>query len=160
MAVEPFRELLKIPEDGEHFIEKFGGDLARLTIRNLVEKFTGKDLLLRESIYRKLVLLRMELLGPNPSALEKLLVERVVGTWLHLHQLETNYACRTDPTIALGEYFQRIISAAQKRYLAAVKALADVRRLALPALQVNIAKKQVNVATSSATCLGDTKCSD
>jgi hypothetical protein len=37
-------------------------------------------------------------------------------------------------------------SAAQKRYLAAIKALAVVRTLAVPVFQVNIARKQVNVA--------------
>jgi hypothetical protein len=37
---------------------------------------------------------------------------------------------------------------AHKRYLSAIKTLATVRKLALPVLQVNIAKKQVNVAGS------------
>jgi hypothetical protein len=41
---------------------------------------------------------------------------------------------------------ERAITAAQKKYLAAVKAVATVRRLAIPALQINIAKKQVNIA--------------
>jgi hypothetical protein len=35
---------------------------------------------------------------------------------------------------------------AHRRYLTAIKTLATVRKLALPVLQVNIAKKQVNVA--------------
>ncbi len=35
---------------------------------------------------------------------------------------------------------------AHNRYLSAIKTLATVRKLALPILQVNIAKKQVNVA--------------
>ena len=43
------------------------------------------------------------------------------------------------------------ITAAQKRYLAAIKGLAEVRKLALPALQVNIARKQVNVAAGTVT---------
>ena len=42
------------------------------------------------------------------------------------------------------------LTAAQKRYLGAIKGLAEVRRLALPVLQVNIAKKQVNIATNTA----------
>ena len=48
-------------------------------------------------------------------------------------------------SLALGTYFQRALTAAQKRYLAAIKTLALVRKLAVPVLQVNIAKKQVNV---------------
>jgi hypothetical protein len=43
-------------------------------------------------------------------------------------------------------HYQRSLSAAQKRYLAAIKALAVVRKHVVPVLQVNIARKQVNVA--------------
>jgi hypothetical protein len=39
---------------------------------------------------------------------------------------------------------------AHKRYLSALKALAQVRKLALPVLQVNIADKQLNVANVAA----------
>jgi hypothetical protein len=48
--------------------------------------------------------------------------------------------------MARGEYYQRRMDRAHAHYLSAIKALAQVRKLALPALQVNIAKKQVNVA--------------
>jgi hypothetical protein len=44
------------------------------------------------------------------------------------------------------EHYQRRLDHAHRRYLSALKALALVRKLALPVLQVNIAKKQVNVA--------------
>jgi hypothetical protein len=37
------------------------------------------------------------------------------------------------------------MDATNRRFLAAVKTLALVRKLAVPVLQVNIAKKQVNV---------------
>ena len=43
-------------------------------------------------------------------------------------------------------YLQRCIDWAHKRYLSAIKTLAVVRKLAVPVLQVNIARKQVNVA--------------
>ena len=44
-------------------------------------------------------------------------------------------------------YYQKSIDRAHRRYLSAIKTLATVRKLALPVLQVNIAKKQVNVAS-------------
>lgn len=84
--------------------------------------------------------------GPAPTALERLLVERIATCWLHLHQLELTYAAQQSMALPLAAYYQRTISAAQKRYLAAIWALAQVRKLALPVLQVNIAGKQVNVA--------------
>jgi hypothetical protein len=43
---------------------------------------------------------------------------------------------------------------AHRRYLSAIKTLATVRKLALPVLQVNIAKKQVNVAGACLTADG------
>ena len=41
------------------------------------------------------------------------------------------------------------MDATNRRFLAAVKTLALVRKLAVPVLQVNIAKKQVNVAANA-----------
>ncbi len=69
-------------------------------------------------------------------------MERIVANWLHLGRVEFNYANRETLSAELDAHYQRSLSAAQKRYLAAIKALAVVRRLALPALQVNIAQKQ------------------
>ena len=43
------------------------------------------------------------------------------------------------------EFHQRRVERAQRRYLAAVKALAHVWRLRLPAVQVTIGDQQVNV---------------
>lgn len=44
-----------------------------------------------------------------------------------------------------GEFHQRRIDAAHRRYLAAMKSLALVRRLQIPPMQANFAEKQVNV---------------
>jgi hypothetical protein len=45
--------------------------------------------------------------------------------------------------LALGTYYQARQNSANARHLKAVKALATVRRLLLPAVQVNIAKQQI-----------------
>ncbi|WP_439623990.1 hypothetical protein [Gemmata sp.] len=127
----------------------FGGNVAREAVRKLVTTYAGKNPAVRESILRKLEELRAEVSGPNPSPLEKLLVERVVATWLHLHHLEAVYAGKESMSLPLGAYYQKSISAAQKRYIAAIKGLAEVRKLAIPVLQVNIAKKQLNVAAGN-----------
>ncbi|MBY0457717.1 MAG: hypothetical protein K2V38_10295 [Gemmataceae bacterium] len=121
------------------------GNLAREAMERLVAAWSGNSPVTREATLRKLDELRAELSGPNPSALEKLLVERVVATWLHLYHLEGGYASKESMSLSVGLYYQKCLTAAQKRYLAALKGLAEVRRLALPVLQVNIAKKQVNM---------------
>ncbi len=76
----------------------------------------------------------------------RLLVERVVACWFHLNHMDMLYAERlggkegmTWPT---DEGYQRRIERAQRRYLAAIKALAQLRRLAVPVVQVNIARQQ------------------
>jgi hypothetical protein len=141
-ALPAVRELLQDPAN----VDLLGGDLARQAQLTLINKFSGKNLLFQESLTRKLDLMRAELGGANPTPLEKLLVERVVACWLHLHHLEIIYASKESMSLELGAYYQRSLSAAHKRYLSAIKTLAVVRKLAVPVLQVNIARKQVNVA--------------
>jgi hypothetical protein len=141
-ALPALRELLKAPE----MVDVCGGDLARLAQRTLIDKFGGKNLAFKEALTHKLSRLRAELAGPTPTPPERLLVERVVSCWLHLHHLEQLYAQKEGMSPELGTYYQGSLDRAHKRYLAAIKTLALVRKLAVPVLQVNIARRQVNVA--------------
>jgi hypothetical protein len=134
-------ELLK----DSHMVEVYG-NLAKHAENKLIEKLLGKDLAVSEGVRRKLVSLRAELSGASPTPLERLLIERIAVCWLHLYHLELMYAGRDDMTLELAMYYQKCIDRAHRRYLSAIKTLALVRKLALPVLQVNIAKKQVNVA--------------
>ena len=98
----------------------------------------------REGLRAKMEALRVELAGPSP--LERVLAERIVACWLHLYHLEMGYANKDSISLELAAHYQRSIDRAHKRYLSAIKTLAVVRKLAVPVLQVNIARKQVNVA--------------
>jgi hypothetical protein len=80
----------------------------------------------------------------------------VVTCWLYLHQLEVRCAVNGNTPLTLGADYQRSMSAAQKRYLAAVRSLALVRKLALPVLQVNIARKQINIGQAAAVPVAGT----
>ena len=95
-------------------------------------------------------MLRDELAGTAPTPIERLVVERIVACWLQLHQLELSYGAQASMANELATYYQRSIDRAQKRYLAAIKALAYVRRLARPVVQMNVARRQVNLARSLA----------
>jgi hypothetical protein len=140
------RELLRHPEA----IGAFGGDLAQQAELSLVQAASGDDLAFREALLRKTALLREELQGPSPTPLERLLVERVVACWLQVQDADIRYAQAKNPSLAQGDYLQRRIDRAHKRFLTAARTLALVRRLALPVLvaQVNIADKQVNKVVS------------
>jgi hypothetical protein len=131
-------------------VERLGGNLAWQAEYSLVRAALGEDLVAREALTRKLELLRAELNGPASTPLERLLVDRVVACWLQLHHADIVLAQREGKlTLAQGEYHQRTRDRAHKRYLSSIKALALVRKLAVPVLQLNIAKKQVNVASAA-----------
>jgi len=139
--------LKKILDTG-HFTES-AGNLARLLRETIIKDAGGPNLLLKGAMARKLEQLRNELTNASDTALERLLVDRVVLCWLWLHETEVRYRQFKpgDLSMLQGEHWQRRIDRLQHRYLAAIRALALVRKLAIPVLQVNIARKQVNVAS-------------
>lgn len=85
--------------------------------------------------------------------LEKLLIEAVVLAWVAYTNTERHAASvwNGSHTLSVGEYWDKRVSAAQRRYLRAVETLARVRRLQLPAVQVNIAEQQINQVNASGT---------
>ncbi len=124
------------------------GNLAREAEIALVRAAAGSNTVQKEAILHKLSSLRRELGGPRTTPLEQLLIDRVVVGWLAVAVAEGTYhqalGQGLEPTD--DEFHHRRVERAQRRYLAAIKALATVRRLGVPALQVNIGDKQVNVA--------------
>ena len=88
-----------------------------------------------------------ELAGHAPTPLEALLVDRIVVCWMHLHYAETIYVQNMqDYSLTQAAFHQHRITTAHNRYLSAIRALAQVRRLQVPTVQVNIAREQLNVA--------------
>lgn len=118
--------------------------------QNVLEMRYGKDLVMKEVYQRKMMRLRKELTGPNASPLETMLAERIVLCWEHVGMVERQYARALQDSMSLdkAEYYQRSLDRAQKRYLSAIKMLAIVRRLQIPAMQVNIGEKQINIVNN------------
>jgi hypothetical protein len=80
------------------------------------------------------------------STFERLLADRIVLCWWQVHYADIVCARLQGGTLQQREYYQRCQERAQRRYLAAIRSLACVRRLLQPGVQVNIAARQVNVA--------------
>jgi len=142
-AVPRLREILReAPELARRFV-----DPAIQTQRSMIETYAGEDSpVVRETLPHTLEALRVELGGGYPSPLERLLVERIAATWLQLHYFETLYAQNiSNPTIVQSEFHQKRIDRAHRRHLSAVKTLAQIRKMG-PAVQINIADKQINQA--------------
>jgi hypothetical protein len=123
------------------------GDLATIAQNALVDLVAGKSALTREALQRRLASMRAELAGPHASPLEKLLVERVVACWLQSYSADLSLATALKELPPKDvDYYQRRQDRAARQYLKALVSLAQVRRLLAPAVQVNLAQQQVNVA--------------
>jgi hypothetical protein len=113
------------PELWQHF-----GNLALQTQENWLQLIAGKDLYLAESLRRHLDAMRMELAGPNPSPLDKLLVDRILAC--HVQVLYFEAMETTDPTaenMRMARYRMDRRDQAHRQFLSAVKMLATVRNL-------------------------------
>ena len=95
--------------------------------------------------------LRNELGYREAPLLEQLLIQHAALCWLKLSlvELQYSYATKGSITLTVGMYWEKRLTAAQKRFTRACETLARVRKLArnTPALQVNIAAnggQQVN----------------
>lgn len=123
------------------------GNIAYQSQENWIQTIDS-NLLTQESMRNKLEDMSKMLLGDNPSYLERMLVSRVLVCWLQLYHIENCFVKkhRGDMSFQLINGYQQWLDRAHNRYLSAIKMLASIRRLQLPAVQVNIAEKQVNVA--------------
>ena len=121
------------------------GDLASRAEGALVALAAGQNEVVQEAVRRKLEGLKRELAGESPSPLERLLVARITATWLQVSYAEAQYAAALkgdNVSIGRSEYLQRRCERAQRQHLTAIRALAQVRRLLVPMVQLNIAEQQ------------------
>src|SRR5829696_369204 len=126
-------------------------DIARRAEWVLIKTISAGEPLMEEALEARLALMREEIAGEDASPLEILLTERVVAGWLLVEVLEGLIAAqfykgapkssRLPPSYIIQQ--SRILEGATRRYLAAVRELARVRKLQAGApVQANT---QVNV---------------
>jgi hypothetical protein len=122
--------------DGRPEVWRQAGDLARHAEQCLLDLLAGRSLFAREAVERKLAELKAGLAGPEPTPLERLLVDRIGLCWLQVHSFDLAAAAlpRGQAAGPPGVYAQRRLDSAQRRYLQAIKALATVRKLLPPRL--------------------------
>jgi len=123
------------------------GNLATQAECSLVKVATGDNTVVNEAMYEKLSAMKEELDGVSPTPLERLLVDRVVACWLQVSYADVIYAQNMkDISLKQGDFYQERQDRAHRRYMSAIRTLAQVRRLLIPPVQVNIAAQQVNAA--------------
>jgi hypothetical protein len=127
------------------------GNLNVIVEEGFVERVSSNSPFRQKSLRITLEDMREELAGPDPSPLEKLGAERVASCWLQLHYAELIYN-QNLPKLTLSEddYYQKRLDRLHKRYLSAMRSLAQVRKLLKPKVaQINIGEKQ-QINTGSA----------
>jgi hypothetical protein len=104
----------------------------------------GRDLCQATAVRQKMADIFHELAGPNPTAIERLLVERAVACWLQVQIADLKFARANGLPVRQMEFLQARMDSAHRRYLSALRTLATVRKLALPVLRAKVARLQVN----------------
>jgi len=129
------------------------GDMADQAASAMVQSVNAAPLA-KEIVKGNYEGLKRDLGFESAAALERILIAQVALTWLRLNILEHGYTQNTMArggtfSTETGNYWERRLSAAQRRHLRACETLARVRKMGIAALQVNIAQQQVNIAGRS-----------
>jgi hypothetical protein len=101
----------------------------------------------KEIIAREVEGIRSQLLGPQPTPLEKLLVDRICVCWLAIQHSELHAAKRfNERAVVLTPSEEHRLDKVHHRFLSAIRELARVRKLLQPTttFQVNIGANQTN----------------
>ncbi len=124
------------------------GDMATVTGAKLIEDAAGQNRILRMSMAYGCERIKKALGYDESPMLEQLLIDAVVLSWLRWSLTEYRHTenMKTGQTIIQGDYWDRHLNAAQRRYLRALTALARIRKMDLPPIQINIGDRQVNIA--------------
>jgi hypothetical protein len=154
---EARRELRKAVRESSPEVVARASDFAKRAQRILIETAAAGEPLMEEAFSARLDLMRAEVAGENPTALEVLLTERVVSSWLLLVLLEglmsAQLKCDSGlkrPPVSYLKFILGWIESTHRRYLSAIRELARVRKLQsnVPRIQYNT---QVNLSSDGST---------
>lgn len=104
------------------------GDLGANATNAWVTLIAGANLILGESLRRKVAAMRAELVKEDASPIERLLAQRVVAEWLQVQYADTMVAQFAGHSPKILAYWTKRQVETQRQYLAAIKALTDVAR--------------------------------
>ncbi len=142
-------ELRRAVEQSSSEVVTFCASIAQDYRRLAAGTGSGGDPLVKEAMVVGAERLARELAGENPTALEVLLAERVASLWVLTETQEALLfaSYRRDQKKPVGPSFMiqmcRIQESTHRRYLAAIKTLAQVRKL--QANTPNLHLTQINV---------------
>jgi hypothetical protein len=122
------------------------GNLVAMNRSALIKKtISGKAT--QMAVTTKATQMQKELGYEQSPHLEKLVIDNLTDSWLYMHHVQHNLnSWLREPGAGYdaAEYWEKRMNSAQRRFLRACSTLARIRKMKLPALQVNIAQQQVN----------------
>jgi hypothetical protein len=140
LALAELRRLLDAHPD----IWQEYADLARQVEDAWLSLLDQGNVLPREALQRRLAAFKEELAGPSPSPPERLLVERIAVCWLQVcyADLLSYPNMRKCTSLTVFAAAERRQDRSQRRYLAAIKQLALVRKLLIrPPARIEMATR-------------------
>jgi len=106
------------------------GDLASQTMIHWINLIAGRDLYYREALLLNVAVLKKTMQEEtNGTAVESMLVEQAVSTWLQLYFHEDREAKASAQNIKVGEFRLKKIESAFNRHMRSLKALASMRAI-------------------------------
>ena len=137
--VSKFREVLeKYPA-----LSSVTGDLAGQAEKEIIGHAYADQPGRALALHKHCELQRDELGYKSATALERLLIQHIVLCWLRMHLTELRYeTAMRDATLTQGAYWEKKLSANQRRYLRSIETLARVRKMNIN-LQINMAHQQI-----------------
>lgn len=122
------------------------GDTAA-SARDALLAYASPQVIVQESIRLSAAELSTALTLPTDTPLEKLAVTQCVLAHILHTTIQKRYATAYSRGLDgfQSDFWEARLDTSQRRYLRSLEALARLRRLALPALQINIAETQTNI---------------
>jgi hypothetical protein len=145
------RELRRAVKESAPEVIARCSDIARTYRWMVADTASGQNPLVQEAIVERARRMALEIAGENPTPLEVLLAEHIASLWVLVEAqealLSATYRRGQERPVGPAYVIQmcKIQESANRRYLAAMKTLAQVRRLQAntPGIQFNT---QINVS--------------
>lgn len=122
------------------------GDLGHRAQEAWIEATAGSNPLTKKGLEEHLRELRDTLREAGDSPMDRILIDRLVACWLQVNYADWQHRAllkRGSYSFAEGRYDQERQDRAHRRLLQAAKTLATVRRLLVPAVQINVGQNQI-----------------
>lgn len=130
-AMRPLvRQLLDRDRERGAMLMRAHGDICGHAQNAPLKGAAGDNITIQEALRRKIDAVRDELAGPDPSPLEMILCERVAPCWFDANEMDRRSIDQVDVSFKTAEYRESRRDRAHRRFVAACKALATIRKLA------------------------------